>query len=157
MKNFKQATYREVRDMLAQMQKYGGAMIKPFVLYKLFCISYSEEEQQDPNFRAKIRFFTDVFCAICNEYFLICYNDKHQRTEFFIPEERWEKYFYTKELIEKAVTFLKNRDLLICGEKTFPNKDTPVRTYMINFDVLARYSRAAEELYEAERAKKSYL
>lgn len=157
MNNFKKATCREVRDMLVQMQKYGGAMIKPFVLYKLFCIGYSEEEQQNPGFRAKIRSFTDVFCAICNEYFLICYNDKHQRTEFFIPEERWEKYFYTQKQREMAIEYLENFGLLICGEKIFPDKDTPVRTYMINFDMLNACLKLAEELYEEERAKKRYL
>lgn len=157
MNEIKFASHREARDLLVKMQKCGGAMIKPFAFYKLFWLACGSEERNSPHIKAKIRSYTDVFCAICNEYFLICCTDKHPRTEFYIPEERWEKYFYTQNVIEIAIKFLQNQQLLICGEKELPHKDKPVRTYRINFDRLETFARAAEEIYEEEKAKRRPL
>ena len=154
MNEIKFASHREARDILAKMQKCGGAMIKPFAFYKVFWLVCSEEERNTPQMKSKIRLYTDVFCAICNEYFLIYCTDKHPRTEFYIPEERWEKYYYTQGVIEIAIEYLTKKQLLICGERKLPHKDKPVRTYMINLNMLELFARAAEEIYEEEKAKR---
>ncbi len=152
---FTPATHREVREELMKMQKCGGAMITPFMLYRVMLLFFSKEEQVLEKFKTRARFYTYTLCALCNEYFLIYCCDKHPKTEFFIPEKRWEKYFITAETREQAIDFLQKHNIIACGEITLPSENKTVRTYKINFEMLTVLRKAAEDIYEAERAQKN--
>lgn len=152
---FEAATHLQVRAELMKMQKAGGAMINPFALNKVFERCLTEEEKSDKHYKNRLRSYSYTFCAIANEFYLFYCREKAPKKEFFIPDDRWEKYFISDDIRERAITFLQKKDLISCGTKEIPPENKVVRTFKINLDTLTLYRKAAEEIYAAERAKKN--
>lgn len=149
------ATHIEVRQELMKMQKAGGAMIAPFALNKVFAMLLTEEEKRDKHYQNRLRSYSYTFCAIANEFYLFYCRERNAKQEFFILDERWKKYYISDDIRERAINFLQEKNLIFCGTKEIPPENKTVRTYKINLDTLTLYRKAAEELYQAERAKKN--
>lgn len=145
--NIKFATHLEVRDELIKMQRCGGAMITPFALYKLFY-------ELDSVDKIKARSRAYFFCALCNEYWLFYCYDKHPKTEFFILDDRWEKYHITPYIMKDSTEFLQRINLITCGTKELVYYYKPVTTYKINLEMLQACRIDIERYYEEERAKR---
>ena len=153
--NQKFATHIEVRNELMKMQQCGGAMINPFALHRIiFEYAFSDEERQKNNSITIARVIATTFCALCNEYFVIYRNDRHPKTDFYMSDDRWEKYYIVPSHRNMATEFLQRIGLISCDTKTIPSENEPVTTYKINLETLRLYSRAAEELHEQEKAKR---
>lgn len=149
------ATHLEVRNELMKMQQNGGAMINPFALQRIiFEYAFSNEERQANNSITRARLIATTFCALCNEYFVIYRNDRHPKTEFYMSDDRWEKYYIVPIHQNMAIDFLQSVGLISCDTKTIPPENKHVTTYKINLDILRLYSKAAEELHEREKAKR---
>lgn len=151
------ATHSEVRAELMKMQKYGGAMINPFALQKVIFMLFSDKERQAPNSLHRARFIATTFCALCNEYWLIYCFDKHAKTEFFVSEERWERYFILPNQRDMAIKFLQEIELIACDTKVILPENKSIQTYRIRLDTLQLFRKAAEEMYDEARAKKNPL
>ena len=147
------ASHREVRDELIEMQKCGGAMIMPFTLIKLF-YELASDEEDTPNKKVRARNGAYFFCALCNEYWLFYFYDKRPNTEFFILDDRWEKYFISDSIKSDAIEFLQSIYLIACGIKEIAHHDKPVTTYQINLEMLQACRRSVREIYDQERASR---
>lgn len=135
--NQKFATHLEVRNELMKMQQNGGAMINPFALQRIiFEYAFSNEERQETNSITKARVIATTFCALCNEYFVIYRNDHHPKTEFYMFDDRWEKYYIMPSHRNMAIEFLQRIGLIACDAKTIPPENKPVTTYKINLEIL---------------------
>lgn len=146
------ATHQKVRQELMKMQNCGGAMIKPFVLYQIVSMLLDEEEKTKLRV-TQIRAIVETYCALCNEYFIIYHFEKNPKTEFFISEERWEKYFIELKTRHFAIDFLRTHGFIFCEEKA--NTDgVVVTTYKIDLEMLQNCTKIAEELYEQSKTKK---
>lgn len=151
----KYATHLETRAELMKIQQNGGAMINPFALHRIiFEYAFSDEERQENNSITRARLIATTFCALCNEYFVIYRNDRHPKTDFYMSDDRWEKYYIVPSHRKMAIEFLQRIGLISCDTKTIPPENQPVTTYKINLDILRQCSRAAEELHEQEKAKR---
>lgn len=152
--NFNPASHIETRQELMKMQNAGGAMINPFSLNKVFALLLTQEEKTDIHYQNRLRSYSYTFCALANEFYLFYCRDKAPQKEFFITDDRWEKYFISIDIRERAIEFLQKCNLISCGTKELPPENKTVRTYKINLDTLTIFRRAVEEMYEKERAKR---
>lgn len=144
MDSNKPATYQEVRKELEVLQSYGGAAIKPLALYDLvnFACGYKHYNKR------QIREMVDVFCALCNEYYVLNHNKKEPKTEFYMSEARWEKYYISQKTRENAIQRLFACGLIVFVKKQNPNKRVnKVRMYQIPYELLHNLRRIAEEAY----------
>ena len=148
------ASHLEARSELMKMQKCGGAMINPFVFYNIILINLSEEEKNNYNQLTFAREIATTFCAICNEYYIIYCNEHQPKTEFYITEDRWAKYFISSTSRDISIKFLQRIGLIACDTKTIPPDNKSVTTYKIKLETLQSYRRMAEEYYKSERAKR---
>ncbi len=153
----KYATHIEVRNELMKMQKNGGAMINPFRLYEVIHMLFTDEEQHNKNHIPRARIIATTFCAMCNEYFIYNCYEKNPNIEFYIPEDRWEKYFILPDVRDMSIRFLQKYGLIECCTKKLPPNDREITTYKINLELLQQFRRATEELHENERAKRNPL
>lgn len=158
MSEFQTATHTQVRDELLLMQKCGGSMIQPLILYQLFAIFMPKEEITEMA-KIRVRDISATFCALCNEYFLIYCRDKNPQTEFYVSEDRWEKYFIEEKAREDSIKFLQERGLIRCVNMEIPNKPINiVRGYSFDLNQLQSYRRSADQLYSMSKAQRhSYL
>lgn len=149
------ASFIEVRQELMKMQNAGGAMINPFALNKVFEHFLTDEEKQNPNYKNRLRSYSYTFCAIANEFYLFYCKERNAKKEFYILDDRWKKYYISEEIRERAITFLQKYNLISCGTIIIPPENIITRTYKINLEMLTTIRKAAEELYEKERQRKS--
>ena len=145
--------FKQVRGELMAMQRCGGAMIKPFALYQVVSMILSEEEKAKLGVK-QIRLIVETYCALCNEFFIIYCFDKNSKNEFYMSEERWDKYFIDPQSREYAIKFLCTHGFIQQEEKVKTDESTLVTTYKIDLDMLKACRRLAEEWYEESKSKK---
>ena len=154
MDEFVPATHTQVRELLLKLQKLGGAMIQPLILYDILtCIMIRFEDEITQMSKLQIRDVSATFCALCNEFFLIYCRDKKPKTQFYVSEERWKKYFLEQKVRENSIDFLQRHDLVRCEQMKNPRKtESIVMGYTINFDMLSKYCRIAGEIHDKVNA-----
>lgn len=147
--NKKTMNHKEVRDALLKMQKLGGGMIMPFPFYEI-----AEARFPDKSL-AYHRTITQVFCALCNEYYLINCYEKNPKTRFFVSDDRWEKYHLDSKTRENLIDELIKDGWIFCEDVSLPNNpNLKVRAFEINADRLNLFIRYADEQRDARRANK---
>ena len=148
--DFTPATHTQVREVLLEMQKYGGSMIQPLALYQAFAVAMAVSDDSITKMsKTRIRDISATFCALCNEFYLIyCFDDK-PRTEFYMTEERWAKYFLGQKAIENSIQFLQRYSLIRYVKMKNPHKAiNKVRVFAINLRLLKSYCTLAKEIHE---------
>lgn len=147
----KPATYQQVREELVVLQSYGGAAITPLALYELVNFVCMHRHYN----RRQIKEMVDVYCALCNEYYVLNHNKKEPKKEFYMAEERWEKYYIPPKTRENAIKRLVDCGLLVFEKKPNPNKRVnKVRMYQIPYELLNALRNIAEEAYPNPRRNK---
>lgn len=146
------ASHRDVRNAFIRMQKCGGSPIVPLALFPLFSRFIFNEDQSTVDVEA--RSYAYIFSAICNEYFVMFRNSKFPKIEFYISEERWDKYKIAPENRENGIAFLERIGLIVCEQKIIPPDNRSERTFKISFDKLDLYTRYVEEVYEEAQSAK---
>ena len=143
------ATHLEVRKALLQIQKLGGGMLMPFPLFEI------AEKVFPYKLLSYHRTIVQVFCALCNEYFLIYCYDKKPKTKFFVSEDRWEKYHIDRHTRETVIEDLSNIGWIFTETTPLPDKeDIKITTYEINSEMLNLFVRYAGEERDLKRARK---
>ena len=137
------ATPAEVREELTKQQRLCGGMFCPFILNEVF---YELLKRDDNNIQFGIvRAMSWTYAALCNEYRLMNYNPKRTCTEFYIKQDRWEKYFIAPEMRKKCIDLLCDYEFIECGEQTLAPTNEVVQTYKIKLEGLKLCTRYAEE------------
>ena len=150
LQQFEPATHTQVREVLLEMQKYGGAMIQPLMLYQSLAVAMAISDDSITKMsKTRIRDIAATFCALCNEFYLIyCFDDK-PRTEFYMTEERWAKYFLGQKAIENSIKFLQRYGLIHCAKMKNPHRAiNTVRVYSINLAKLKSHCKLSKEIFE---------
>lgn len=137
----------QVRNQLEEMQYYGGAAIKPLGLYEIIYNLLNEHSPSSMN-RSKTRDIVDTFCALCNEYYLISSRNKDTINEFFMTNERWDKYYLGQKARENSIKILNELGLISYRLARNPYKPiNTVRMYSIDLSTLKLYTELARENY----------
>ena len=150
MDNNNKYPHEIVREKLEKMQTFGGAAIRPFALYEFF-YDVLQGSPSSMN-KVKARDITDTYCALCNEFFVINHFSKKPRTDFFMSNERWEKYLLGQKARENSIKFLSQIELIHCKIVQNPCKPiNKVRMYTIDLKCLTDILDYAEDKYEKRK------
>lgn len=151
-KEYKQ-DHEMVRELLEKMQTFGGAAIKPFALYPIF---YEILQEQKPSImnKAKVRDIVDTYCALCNEFFVLNHFAKEPRTDFFMSNERWSKYFLGQKAKENSLKFLNGWAIHYVKKQNPCKPINTVRMYRIDLETLYNFVRLAEQQHEKAKYNK---
>ena len=144
--------YLEVRKTLLEIQKISGAMIKPFALYDIVEAMRDQEEQKELSV-SQIRAIVETYCALCNEFYLIYYFDKYPQESFFVSEERWKRYFISRQTRERAIQFLTKHGFITCEERPSVENASMLKVYKIDLPMLKSCVEAAGLLYSLAKEK----
>ena len=145
------ATHTAVRERLLKMQKLGGAMIQPLILYKILSgiMAIYDEDKITKMSKTQVRDISATFCALCNEFYLIYSKDRNPRTEFYVSEERWEKYYLGQKARENSINLLQRYDFIRCAKMKNPHKGAKfITVYTINLDMLDGCCEMAEDIHD---------
>lgn len=145
--------YLEVRRTLLDIQKFGGAMIKPFALYDIVDAMRDEKEQAELGV-SQIRAIVETYCALCNEFYLIYYFDRYPKEHFFVSEERWKRYYIPPKTRDQAIQFLTKHGFITCEERPSVDSSMMVKVYKIELPALKSCVEAAGLLYSLAKEKK---
>lgn len=146
--NEKKPDHILVREALVNFQRLGGAAITPLVLYQVFEKVLDAERITDLSPKA----VTDVFCAICNEFYTSNYKTGIQH-DLVMSETRWKKYYINREERRRAMELLIKIRVIKIGEiNSFSDSSKRVQVIGIELDVLSQLYDIAESIYACNLA-----
>jgi len=150
--NLKPATCQQVRDELLKMQEFFGSAIKPLALYHTFYECLQSVAPSKMN-RSKVRDIVDTYCALCNEYYLLYSKKENLKTDFFMNEARWAKYYLGRKAMDNSIEFLREYGFIRYRKGRNPyNPINTVRFYEIDLALLVGLRLDAEKLYEKQKS-----
>ncbi len=137
-----------VREALIGFQKLGGAAITPLVLYQVFEKVLDAEKLTD----LSPKVVTDVFCAICNEFYTSNYKTGIQHG-LVMSETRWKKYYINREERQRTMDLLMKIRLIKIGEiNSFSDSSKRVQVITVDLDILSQLYEIAESIYACNLA-----
>lgn len=146
------AAHEVVREEMLLLQKSGGSAIKPLSLYRVFLEIIKEIDPEETRPLVWARYVSDTFCALANEFYVINAFSKNPQEDFYLSEDRWEKY-YLGGGRDKALDYLEQMDLVARIVNEDPKDLTQnYTTYKINVALLTAL-RKDVEAYVASNPK----
>ena len=137
-----------MREALIGFQKLGGAAITPLVLYQVFEKVIAAEGITD----LSPKVVTDVFCALCNEFYTSNYKTGIQHN-LVMSESRWKKYYIDREERQRAIDLLLTQHVIGISElNSFSDSNKVVQVIVIELDVLSELYSIAESIYASNLA-----
>lgn len=140
-----------VRNELLKLQRLGGAMIKPLALHELTLLMLRGTE--DESNTALVKAITDTYCALCNEYYIVCYSSSDPKEEFVVPEERWQKYCLNQKTRQKTFEYLQCWGFVECNDR-ISTEGIPYTTYKIELKRLIKAREEVEVLRDQKKVAK---
>jgi len=144
--------HETVRRELLEMQRFGGASIKPLALYKIFNQVFAKDKLP----KNKVRNLVDVYTALCNEFYIINHDRDNPLSRFYMTNERIAKYNFAQKSYYGNLKFLAKYGFVKIEKGRNPSKPVnEVNWITIDIDMLRELTLAAEELHQAEKIKKA--
>lgn len=103
--------FQKIRNILEDLAEVNGFVINPICLQEYIYHYLKTKYPKDKNNISKARNTSQVFAVLCNEFYLININVQSKK-EFFMTQERWEKYNIKQRMIETSTQILKDMKLL---------------------------------------------
>ena len=136
----------KVRNIISELQKFGGASIKPLILHPMFLNYIKIMDKKLSNMsRTRVRDIVETYCALCNEFYILNHSAKNPSPYFYVPKSRWNKYFLGEKAINTSLDFLTFQGFISITKKRNPKGINLIRMYRINVNKLEQVLREAEQ------------
>ncbi len=128
--------YKKIREILEELAEVNGFVINPICLQDYIYQYLKLKHPKDKNNITKARNASQVFAVLCNEFYLMNINQCTTK-EFYMSQERWEKYNIKQRMIETSTQLLKEMNLLSWRYiKADYDAYTHIKLYNINVKTL---------------------
>lgn len=103
--------YKKIRSTLEELAEINGFVINPICLQDYILSYLNKKYPKNKTNSVKAKNASLIFAILCNEYYLICENQKNSN-EFYIAQSRWLKYNVKQRMLQTSITILKDMKLL---------------------------------------------
>ena len=94
--------YKKIRSTLEELAEINGFVINPICLQSYILDFLNTKYPRNKTNSVKAKNASFIFAILCNEYYLICANQKIS-AEFYMTQARWMKYDVKQRMLETSL------------------------------------------------------